>query len=188
MNHDLISNRLSYVQDEAFKIRKNGTKAKQCRYRCSCGNEIITFPCKVRSNHTKSCGCLQKDMLNARNKRMIKHGMARTPEHKIYIAARNRCQNPMNRSYRVYGARGIEFRFQSFNDFFRSLGKRPSIRHSVDRIDNYGHYEEGNVRWASQKEQNNNRRGRKEMHLWSFILLVRSDIFRRSLNHMSPRS
>lgn len=74
------------------------------------------------------------------------------------MGAKGRCTNPNNPSYKDYGARGIEFRFNSFQEFLNEVGRRPSSQHSLDRIDNNGHYAKGNLRWADKKAQANNRR------------------------------
>lgn len=94
-----------------------------------------------------------------------KHGGAtkttksgKSAEYQAYINAKSRCNNPKAVNYSYYGGRGIEFRFASFNEFFAELGQRPSPTHSVERINNDGHYESGNVRWATKKEQVENRR------------------------------
>jgi hypothetical protein len=60
--------------------------------------------------------------------------------------------------WKDYGGRGIEFRFISIEQFFAELGPRASPAHSLDRKDNDGHYEPGNVRWATKTEQQLNRR------------------------------
>lgn len=87
--------------------------------------------------------------------------MNNTPEYQAYIHSRQRCNNPKNRNYPNYGGRGIEFRFESYQKFLEHLGRRPSPKHSLDRIDVNGHYEEGNVRWASSTTQARNKRNNR---------------------------
>lgn len=85
------------------------------------------------------------------------HGLCHLSEYSVYKAAKKRCQNPNCLHYHRYGGRGIEFRFLSFPEFLAAIGPRPDAQHSIDRIDNDGHYEVGNVRWATHKEQCKNR-------------------------------
>jgi hypothetical protein len=95
-----------------------------------------------------------------------KHGHAPagnpSPEYNSWRGARDRCVNPKHISYRFYGAKGVEFRFVSFEEFLAELGPKPSPEHTVDRIDSTGHYEVGNVRWATRKEQFENQRVSRE--------------------------
>lgn len=86
------------------------------------------------------------------------HGMWGTPEYDAYYSAKNRCLNSDHPRWNDYGGRGIEFRFTSFEQFFTELGPRPSPDHSLDRMDNDGDYEPGNVHWATAKEQIANQR------------------------------
>jgi hypothetical protein len=86
------------------------------------------------------------------------HGMYRSAEYRAYKQAKGRCQNVYDRCYVDYGRRGIEFRFETFAAFYKELGKRPSSVHSLDRTDNNGHYEVGNVKWSTKSEQVSNRR------------------------------
>lgn len=79
-----------------------------------------------------------------------------TPEYNSYTLAKSRCNNPNNKKYPRYGGRGIEFRFNSFEEFLTEVGLKPTPKHTIDRIDNDGHYEIGNVKWSTPKEQQNN--------------------------------
>jgi hypothetical protein len=75
--------------------------------------------------------------------------------------ARQRCNNPNYDRYAGWGGRGIKFLFTSFEAFFAELGPRPPGT-SLDKIDNNGNYEPGNVRWATPHEQQMNRRNTKK--------------------------
>jgi len=117
---------------------------------CVCGGSKTVQRNALRAGATTSCGCLNTE-------RITTHGMAYSAEYKAYIAAQARCNNPNTDRYDRWGGRGIEFRFKSFDEFYAELGDRPSERHSVDRFpDKNGHYEKGNVRWATPRQQTNN--------------------------------
>ncbi len=85
------------------------------------------------------------------------------PLYGIFIGARSRCRLKTHAQYHNYGGRGIEFRFSSLDEFIYVVGDRPSLKHSLDRIDNNGHYEKGNLRWATMREQNLNKRGTQRL-------------------------
>lgn len=78
-------------------------------------------------------------------------------EYAVYYQANHRCTNPSNKRWVDYGGRGIKFLFTSFEQFFAELGPRPEGM-ALDRTDNDGNYEPGNVRWATAEQQANNRR------------------------------
>ena len=78
-------------------------------------------------------------------------------ESQAYSNAKMRCIDSENRSFRNYGGRGIEFRFVAFEEFIDHIGPKPSPDLTLDRINNDGHYEIGNVRWATHQEQHSNR-------------------------------
>lgn len=139
---------------------KHGNILWECK--CACGNTSVVPTKHLKSGNTRSCGCLNKSIVT-RKAHKIAGINAKTHEAvNIYMGAKARCTNKNNHNYKYYGGRGIEFRFKSFLEFIEAVGKRPSPRHSVDRIDNDGHYEPGNVKWATQLEQVRNSRRVKE--------------------------
>lgn len=125
---------------------------------CDCGNAAVVLGTKLRSGHTISCGCAQRD---ASRLAQTSHGMRRTPEYNIWRSMKSRCYKKTNAAYHNYGGRGIEvcesWR-ESFTNFIADMGKRPSDSHSIDRIDNDGHYEPGNCHWSTAVIQGNNKR------------------------------
>lgn len=140
---------------------KSETCGRMVLCRCDCGAEI-TIPFKsIRTGNTSSCGCLRREMVGAKNS---KHGARKRdgsgpPEYTIWKQMRARCNNPNAEKYPLYGGRGIAVdpRWDDFEVFLADVGRRPSPRHSIDRIDNDGNYEPGNVRWATPKEQARNK-------------------------------
>jgi hypothetical protein len=126
--------------------------------KCECGGTVRTLGKSLRNGSTKSCGCLRFEAPKLAN---TTHGATvggkPTVEYFAYINAKRRCNNPKSQAYGRYGARGIEFKFKSFEEFIKEIGLRPSTEYSLDRENNDGHYEKGNVRWATYEEQANNR-------------------------------
>jgi len=83
-----------------------------------------------------------------------------SPEYYSWMAMNTRCGNPRAVGWKNYGGRGIRVLYPSFEAFLADVGRRLSPAHSIDRIDPDGHYEPGNVRWATRLEQARDARGR----------------------------
>lgn len=128
--------------------------SRKWRCICSCGAMVLASGGNLRKGSVRSCGCLARE---ERAQKKTSHGLSDTPEYRVFLTMRARCTNPKAEKFPMYGGRGVEVRFKNFEDFIRHIGTRPSTRHSVDRIDNDGHYEPGNVRWATDQAQRNNR-------------------------------
>ncbi len=94
------------------------------------------------------------------------HGMSYTAEYRAWHAMIARCETPSATSYADYGGRGIRVCAgwrKDFTAFYADMGPRPSINHSLDRIDNHGDYEPTNCRWSTTKVQSRNRRSTRLM-------------------------
>jgi hypothetical protein len=172
---------------------KNADNRTLWQCRCDCGNHHIVNSGNLRQGSVKSCGC----------KRGYRtHGMAgKANRHYLYHTwklIRNRCNNPKGRAYKWYGARGIKFYeywntdFSIFvNGIVTGIGNRPPGM-TLDRIDNNGHYEPGNVKWSTPKEQVDNRRPPEEwdrkcrrIEQFSETELV-AELIRRKSNYVLP--
>lgn len=124
---------------------------------CQCGTTVIIRSCNLRSGASASCGCLHRDGLADRNSR---HRMTASREYGTWRSAKRRCFSPNDTNYKHYGGRGITMCDEwknSFEAFYAYVGDCPP-GYSLDRINNDGNYEPGNVRWASSATQSLNQR------------------------------
>jgi hypothetical protein len=121
---------------------------------CGCGSE--TEIVKFTSNRRGVVKGEPRRFLPGHNSRL--RNEFHPAEYHAFYSARRRCINPKDGAYARYGGRGIEFRFHHFSEFFAHLGSKPTPKHTLDRINNEGHYEVGNVRWATWSENLLNRR------------------------------
>ncbi len=141
---------------------KGGRAVWMCR--CDCGVEKPVAATSLKSGSTTSCGCRGRERLALAR---IKHGATAGgqanwhPLYRTWASLKLRCLYPLASGYKNYGGRGITICDSWRNDFLsfvQDVGPKPGPGYSLDRIDNDGNYEPGNVRWATRKEQTQNRR------------------------------
>lgn len=150
---------------------EDGTSCRKVRVTCPhCDNDFDTnYAYLTRKNPLTSCGCKRSEMrIDYLKKENKFHGQSiagnRSPEYKSWFNMKARCYNPKNNRYNSYGGRGIKVCdrwINSFINFFEDLGPRPTIFHSLDRIDVNGMYEPGNCKWSTFEEQMANKRPQK---------------------------
>lgn len=124
------------------------------RFKCDCGGEIKYPISRVQTGYKEHCGC------RTEYGRRPTHGMRSSPEYGAWVQMKDRCCNPNSKSWDEWGGRGICVHpewVDSFEAFYEHIGPRPDGC-SLDRIDTDGHYEPGNVRWATWEQQAQNRR------------------------------
>ena len=141
---------LTFVEEAG--VNKHGKKL--WKLRCECGEYTVATASQVRTGKTKSCGHLK----SAGNRRT--HGQHNS---KLYIAWCNmkaRCDNVSHKQYKDYGGRGIRYfgPWKDFEIFAKDVGNPPTKKHTLDRINNNGNYEPGNIRWAERVVQARNTR------------------------------
>lgn len=128
---------------------------------CDCGNMIEIHLERLRIGNTKSCGCLRRETTSASfTSHGERKGKGSSPEYRSWAGMMARCFNKKNARYKDYGGRGITVteRWNDFSNFLADMGRKPSSKHSLDRIDNNGNYEPSNCRWATWHEQKLNTR------------------------------
>ena len=120
------------------------------KVQCDCGRIGKLRGATLRMGIALMCGkCAKNDT----------HGLSSHPLYRGWSAMKQRCINPSNSSYRIYGARGIKVcdRWQKFENFLEDMGERPKGL-QLDRIDIDGNYEPSNCRWVTPLDNANNRR------------------------------
>lgn len=155
-------------------------------WKCICGCnkiEVIVSGSNLKRGATKSCGCLLKI-----------HSLSKSLERNSYRAAKERCENLNNNAFKDYGGRGIKFLYKSLLEMISDIGMRPSKNHSIERINNEGNYEIGNVKWALVIEQSRNKRNNVDITYdgktqclkdWAFELNISYNTLHSRINKLN---
>lgn len=154
---------------EFYGHNKYGQTIWTCE--CECGNVTHVCGSDLRSGSTLSCGCLWRERII---KAKTTHGMSHSEIYAEYRNMKNRCYNETAHNYKYYGGRGIKMCDKwrdDIHEFYKDVSSLPNFRkegYSLDRIDNDGDYEPGNVRWATREEQSRNRRPRTCKNVYDY--------------------
>lgn len=180
-------------------IRRGETsKCGQTKWvcKCECGKEKTVDSYNLRHGKSLSCGCLSREITSKTRK---VHGLTKTRIHGIWSNMKTRCYNTNDHAFERYGGRGItvceEWKddFMSFYNWAMSNGYKDDL--SIDRIDNNKGYSPDNCRWATAKEQNNNKRNvykvtyqgkTQTLSQWAVELNVSHGILLRRFNKGLP--
>lgn len=146
------------ILEKAPSIKHGKTLRRAWYCKCECGTVRAVSSGDLTSGRSASCGCFQREGVKQRS---TKHGMYKHPAYQAWNNAVQRCFNSENPGYPEYGGRGItmsdEWR-NDFGSFWKDMGPSWTRRSTLDRKEVNGNYERGNCRWATPKEQANNRR------------------------------
>ena len=182
--------RLFVINQSEKHIYPSGSSRITWNCKCDCGSILKVRSNSLTSGNTTSCGCLQ---IEKTKERSITHGMTKSPEYRTWQNAKRRCLNPKSKDYEYYGGRGIAMCEEWINDFetfLKDMGNRPK-NGTLERINvNLGYCAE-NCKWATMKEQCNNRSNNrlieyngeiKTLQQWADIIGVHSDKVRHRVN------
>ena len=134
-------------------IAESGNKYRRWKCKCDCGKTAIVLQSNLVHGRQKSCGCNHFEGVKT-------HGLSQTRLYKIWQGMKTRCQNVNSPAYQDYGAKGINVcdewsTFEPFKDWAINNGYTDEL--TIDRLDYNGNYEPSNCRWATLKEQMNNK-------------------------------
>lgn len=150
---ELVGKRFKRLTVNSFAYIKKGCTFWFCK--CDCGNMVVVKGAYLMKGDTKSCGCLNIDIIRQKNEI---HKMSKTKFYDIWIALRKRCENSKDQYYKNYGGRGIKVEWRDFQEFMADMYES-YLNHialhghkntCIDRINNDGNYHKENCRWTTR--------------------------------------
>lgn len=160
--------RLSVLSRTELSSTGKKTTHSQWLSQCDCGNKTVSPRFNLVSGRAMSCGCLNSEITSARNTLNTgarkQNAATKMPEYNAYWTMLARCHNVTSTGYKKYGAKGVfvcDAWRESFANFIKDMGPKPSKKHSLDRSDPHGNYTPENCRWVLPTVQARNKRVNK---------------------------
>ena len=171
---------IRFDKKTTFSAKQKYGKKAYWLFRCDCGTTRILPANRLKFGDSTSCGCYHREIVSTNG------GRTKRPYYRIWRNMVQRCTNPKDFAYNDYGGRGINvfkawLHYDEFEKYLEeALGKRPSAKYSLDRIDNNAGYFPDNIKWSTRKEQARNKRIPKSLQNYSDKELL-AEVLRRKL-------